>query len=66
MHGGGRKSVSGLWKLQVQASQYKNEFIDLWKNKYGGLDAIICPPFPVAAGPQGSIVEDMTSKYCLE
>ena len=65
MQGGGDKSVTRLMNLQVEADRYKTEFISLWNSVGEGLDALICPPFPMASGPVGTIVEDMTSKICV-
>ncbi|CAK8674010.1 unnamed protein product [Clavelina lepadiformis] len=49
LYGGGDKSVLRLRKLQAEAYAYKQDFHNAWLNEK--LDAVVCPPFVVAAGP---------------
>ncbi|CAK8674012.1 unnamed protein product [Clavelina lepadiformis] len=53
LHGGEDCSASRLWRLEGEALKYKQEFLHQWTA--AGLDAIICPPFPVVAGPKGTM-----------
>ena len=37
----------------MEIEKYQQEFYELWKRDH--LDALICPPFPVTAGPLGAL-----------
>nr|CAB3244153.1 fatty-acid amide hydrolase 1-like [Phallusia mammillata] len=60
LHGGESCTVDRLWKLECEAAKYKKDFFDLWESKEVELDGIICPPFPVVAGPYKHF-ENMTA-----
>uniref|UniRef100_H2Z7Q6 Amidase domain-containing protein n=1 Tax=Ciona savignyi TaxID=51511 RepID=H2Z7Q6_CIOSA len=53
LHGGGDGSVHRYWNLQHEAAQYRTEFFAHWREMK--LDAVICPPFPIAAAPIGCV-----------
>ncbi|XP_078489728.1 fatty-acid amide hydrolase 1-like isoform X2 [Ciona intestinalis] len=53
VYGGGDCSVYRLWKIQAETEKYKKEFFTQWRDL--DLNAMICPPFPIAAAPIGSV-----------
>ena len=60
LHGGGDCSITRLRKIEQESERYRKEFHDQWLCY--GLHAMVCPPYPVVAGPLGSLTNSSGTK----
>ncbi|XP_053374131.1 fatty acid amide hydrolase 1-like [Mercenaria mercenaria] len=57
------KSVYEWFQHAIRIQEYKEEFLQAWKAK--NLDAVICPPFAMAAVPSGKVIDVLgCGGYC--